>query len=161
MAITSENISAKAKVHGKCFTKSCSGPVSVNMNGKNAALMANVAISNGLKYSRALLMAECQREYPCSISSIYPSITTMELSTIIPRTTIRAASVTVFISIPSAYINAHVAAMEIGIPEAATRADFTGKSMSMTTITTRMENTRSCMNDCTESSTTFGRSVMR
>ena len=47
-------------------------------------------------------MAACQRLMPSSIFSIYESIITMELSTIIPKATISEARVTVFSSKPRA-----------------------------------------------------------
>ena len=59
----------------------------------------------------------------------------MELSTIIPNVTIRAARVTVFNSIPKVWNNPSDMNIVIGMVDAATRATFIGKS-NITTITT-------------------------
>ena len=80
----------------------------------------------------------------------------MELSTIIPSTTIKAARVTVFSSMLNVYMMASDMAVQIGIPELATKAERIGKSINMTSMTTMMEVTRSRRKDHTESPTTFG-----
>ena len=87
---------------------------------------------------------------------------TMTLSsTIIPKTKIRAASVTVFNSIPVTNISPIQIAVQTGRPVAAMRAVRNGKNISMTAITTRIEMMMSRKNDTTESFTTFGWSVIR
>ena len=82
---------------------------------------------------------------------------TMTLSsTIIPKTKISAARVTVFSSMPVRYIRPIQMAVQTGTPVDATRAVRSGKSSSMTAITTRMEMTMSRKKERTESLTTFG-----
>ena len=83
----------------------------------------------------------------------------MESSTIIPSTTIRAASVTVFRFMPVRNIIPMATAVHTGTPELAIRADLTGNSRSITKITTSIEMTRSLRNDHTEVPTTLGWSV--
>ena len=68
----------------------------------------------------------------------------------------RAASVTVFKSIPMRYMMAMATIVQIGTPELAIRADLNGKRISMTRITTIMAITRSLTNAHTDVSTTFG-----
>ena len=85
----------------------------------------------------------------------------MESSTIIPSTTIKAASVTVFNSIPNKYIKPILMAVQMGKPELAMRAVRMGNSNSMTAMTTIMEMSRSRRNELTDFWTTLGWSVMR
>ncbi len=85
----------------------------------------------------------------------------MELSTIIPSTTIKAANVTVFNGMPTAYIIPIDIKILIGMEVAATIADLKGKSSIITRITTTMETNRSRTNELTESSTTLGWSAIR
>ena len=85
----------------------------------------------------------------------------MELSTIIPSTTIRAASVTVFSGMPTVYMMAIDMNMLIGIEVAATTADLKGNRIIITAITIIMAMNRSRTNEVTDSSTTLGWSAMR
>ena len=85
----------------------------------------------------------------------------IELSTIMPRTTISAASVTVLSSMPNKYISPSVMAVQIGTPEPATSAVRNGKSRSITAITTSIDSTRSRRKEITDLLTTLGWSVMR
>ena len=78
-----------------------------------------------------------------------------------PSTTMRAARVTVFNSMPKRYISPMLMAVQMGRPELATRAVRKGKRSSITTMTTIMEMSRSRRKDLTERSTTLGWSVMR
>jgi len=80
----------------------------------------------------------------------------MESSTIIPRTTIRPARVTVFSSILVRYITARDIAVMIGRPEDAINAERKGNSRSITRTTTSIDIRRSLRKDETESPTTFG-----
>ena len=84
----------------------------------------------------------------------------MESSTIIPRTTISAASDTVFRSMPVMNITANANAVHTGTPELAINADLIGKSISITRMTTSIDITRSRKNEITEFPTTFGWSVI-
>ena len=63
------------------------------------------------------------------------STTTIELSTIIPNTTIRAANVTVLSSIPKASINPKDIKIDIGMEDAATPATRKGNNIIVTSIT--------------------------
>ena len=63
--------------------------------------MASVAVRMGMKSSLALVMAACQGDPPRSILSTWLSMITIELSTIIPKTTISVARETVCSSTPS------------------------------------------------------------
>ena len=85
----------------------------------------------------------------------------MESSTIIPSTTIRPASVTVFSPIPVRYMTARAIAVHTGTPELAISAERIGESMSITRITTNIEISRSLRKENTEFLTSFGWSVMR
>ena len=78
-----------------------------------------------------------------------------------PSTTMRAAKVTVFNSMPQRYIIPMLNAVQMGSPELATRAVRMGKSNSMTTMTTIMEMSRSRRKLLTDFCTTLGWSVMR
>ena len=78
-----------------------------------------------------------------------------------PRTTIRAASVTVFNSMPKRYISPMLTAVQTGSPELAMSALRMGKSSSMTAMTTIMEMAKSRRNELTDFCTTLGWSVMR
>jgi pyrimidine operon attenuation protein/uracil phosphoribosyltransferase len=80
----------------------------------------------------------------------------IESSTIIPRTTIRAARDTVLRSIPVRNITATATAVHTGTPELAINADLIGKSISMTSITTSIDITRSLRKEITEDFTTHG-----
>ena len=78
-----------------------------------------------------------------------------------PRTTIRAASVTVLSGMPVAYIAVIVRAVMTGRPDEAMRAERSGNSISITKMTTSMEISRSRRKAKTERLTTFGWSVTR
>ena len=67
----------------------------------------------------------------------------MESSTIIPKTTIKEAKVTVLRSMPKRYIKAKATAVQTGTPELAIRAERIGKSISITKITTAIEISKS------------------
>ena len=124
--------------------------------GKNITLMEAVERIIGTKSSFMLELAASTLFIPLAILSIYPSIVMTESSTIIPSTTIRAASVTVLRSIPIRYMIAMAMAVQIGTPELAIRADLSGKRISITSMTTIMAITRSLTNAHTEVSTTLG-----
>ena len=124
--------------------------------GKNMTLMDAVERSIGTKSSFILELAASILLKPLPRLSIYPSIVMTESSTIIPSTTIRAARVTVFRSIPIRYMTAMAMIVQIGTPELAIRADFNGKRISMTSITTIIAITRSLTNAQTDVSTTLG-----
>ena len=113
-----------------------------------------------MKSSRALSQAASTRPIPFLNLSIYPSIVMMESSTIIPKTAISAARVTVLSSIPATYITAIVAAVQIGTPELAIRAERIGKRRSITIMTTIIEIKRSLRKSHTDCLTTFGWSVI-
>ena len=85
----------------------------------------------------------------------------MESSTIMPSTTIRAASVTVLRSMPVRYMTARATAVHTGTPELAMSAERIGKSISITKMTTSIEMTRSRRNENTDVPTTLGWSVIR
>ena len=76
----------------------------------------------------------------------------MELSTIMPNTTIKAASVTVFSGMPQAYMTPIEIKTLIGMEVAATI---------ITKITTTMDTNKSRTKELTESPTTFGWSAIR
>ena len=71
-----------------------------------------------------------------------------------PSTTMRAAKVTVFSSMPKMYISPKVTAVQTGTLEPDTRAVRSGKSSSITAMTTKMEKRRSRRNDITDLLTT-------
>ena len=81
-------------------------------------------------------------------------MTITESSTIMPNTTMSAASVTVFSSMPEMNISPRVTAMQTGTLEPDTKAVRSGKSSNITAITTKMENSRSRKNDITDLLTT-------
>ena len=83
-----------------------------------------------------------------------------ESSTIMPSTTISAASDTVFSGMSVRNIIASAIAVHTGTAELAISADFNGKSSSITAMTTSMEITRSRRKDHTELPTTLGWSVI-
>ena len=85
-------------VVGKNFTKSANGPTIVKRKGKKMAHMEIVATTNEGKKVLALCIAAFHGLSPRRRLSIYPSIITMLSSTIMPKVTINAAKVTVFIS---------------------------------------------------------------
>ena len=124
--------------------------------GKNISEMAAVAINIGSISSRALSRAASLRLLPKLRWFIYPSIVIMESSTIIPSTTISAASDTVFSSILVRYITARAMAVHTGTPELAIAAERKGKSISITPMTTSMDIRRSLRNENTERPTTRG-----
>ena len=86
---------------------------------------------------------------------------TIELSTIIPRVTINAASVTVFNSMLNAWNRPKEMKMVIGIVEAATSATLIGSRSITTAITATIAMTSSRRKFFTLSSTTWLWSVMR
>ena len=85
----------------------------------------------------------------------------MELSTIIPNTTINAASVTVFSGMPVTYITPIEIKILIGMDVAATTAERKGNRIIITRITMMIETKRSRMKEVTDSFTTFGWSAIR
>ena len=88
-------------------------------------------------------------------------MTTIELSTTIPSTTIRAASVTVLSSMPAAYITATEINVLSGTVMAATMALLMGNSTIITRMIINIEMSRSRRKSLTLSPTTFGWSAMR
>ena len=88
-------------------------------------------------------------------------MTTTESSTIMPSTTMRAAKVTVFNSMPNRYMMAHAAAMQTGTEVEETKAVRKGKRKSITRMTMMMASMRSFRKECTDLLTTTGWSVMR
>ena len=88
-------------------------------------------------------------------------MTTIELSTIIPSTTISAARVTMFSSIPAIYITATETNVLSGMVMAATMAERRGKSTIITTMMIIMATKRSRRKLVTLRLTTFGLSAMR
>ena len=149
-----------AITHGNVVTKSPRYPVISALAGNVITLMANVAVNIGKNSSFMLAHAASILDMPRPSLSIYPSMVMMESSTIIPRTTMSAASETVLRSIPAMNITARATAVHTGTPELAIRADFIGKSISITRMTTSMEITRSLRNERTDTPTTFGWSVI-
>ena len=85
----------------------------------------------------------------------------MELSTIMPNTTIKAASVTVFSGMPQAYMTPIEIKTLIGMEVAATNAERNGNNTIITKITTTMDTNKSRTKELTESPTTFGWSAIR
>ena len=140
--------------------KSAKLPVMRPNIGKNIPEIEVVARTIGTNKSRVETAAAYQREWPCANRSLYPSITMTESSTTIPNTTISAARVTVFNSIPKRYMIPIVMAMQTGKPVELTRAVRNGKRTSMTAMTMSTETTRSLRNDRTLLSTTRGWSVI-
>ena len=132
----------------------------MTFTGKNMRAMASVATNVGIKSSLALAQAASMRSIPRPSLSIYPSMVMMESSTIMPRQVIRAASVTVFRSIPVTYMMHRAMAVIMGSPDDAMRALLSGNSKSITRMTTSMEMIRSRMKLKTESPTTLGWSVI-
>ena len=88
-------------------------------------------------------------------------MTTMELSTIIPNTTMSAASVTMLSSMPIIYMIATETKVLRGMVMAATMADRRGKSTIITRMMMTIEMSRSRRNDVMLSVTTFGLSAIR
>ena len=88
-------------------------------------------------------------------------MTTIELSTIIPNTTISAASVTMFSSIPIIYITATLTKVLSGIVMAATIAERMGNSTIITKIIISIDISRSRRKSLTLVATTLGLSAMR
>ena len=84
--------------HGNIFRKSCMIPVIVMRNGKNVILMHSVAEKILFRKWLVASTALFHRVIPAARLLTYPSMITMESSTIIPRVMISAASVTVFSS---------------------------------------------------------------
>ena len=85
----------------------------------------------------------------------------MELSTTIPKTTMRQASVIVLRGMPTAYIIPVDTNVLSGIVMAATMALRVGNRIIITKTIITMLNIRSRRKSWTESPTTFGKSVMR
>ena len=85
----------------------------------------------------------------------------MESSTIMPSTTISAASVTMLTCMPVIYMTASAAAVQTGTPELAISAERIGKRSSITSTTTSMAISRSRMKFITDWWTTLGWSVIR
>ena len=83
----------------------------------------------------------------------------MESSTIMPSTTIRAARVTVFTSMPTKNIIARAMAVHTGTPELAMRADLMGNIITITSMTTSIDISRSLTKENTEVATTRGWSL--
>ncbi len=75
---------------------------------------------------------------------------TILLSTIIPRVTIRAASVTVLSSIPHAIKTPRAISIAIGMVAAATLATRIGNSSMITNITEQIDINNSCKNSTIE-----------
>ena len=86
---------------------------------------------------------------------------TIELSTIMPNVTIKAANVTVFSSIPNALKSPNEIKIVIGMVEAATKATRKGNSNITTMMTATMAITNSFKKLMTLSSTTLLWSVIR
>ena len=84
----------------------------------------------------------------------------MELSTTIPITTIKAASVTIFSSIPAIYIMATDMNVLSGIVMAATIAERRGKRTIITRMITAIEMSRSLRKSRTLLPTTLGWSAI-
>ena len=83
-------------------------------------------------------------------------MTTMELSTIIPSTTMSPASVTMFRGMWEKYMNATEMNVLSGMVMAATMADRSGKSIIITRMMTTIESNRSRRKSRMLSPTTFG-----
>ena len=88
-------------------------------------------------------------------------MTTMLLSTTIPSTTMSAARVTMFSSMPIIYIIATLMNVLSGMVMAATIAERSGKSTIMTRMMMTIEMSRSRKKSLTLMATTFGWSAMR
>ena len=88
-------------------------------------------------------------------------MTTMALSTIMPNTTMSAASVTMFNSMPIIYIMATETNVLSGMVIEATMAERSGKSTIMTRMMMTIEMMRSRRKLLTLSATTLGLSAMR
>ena len=88
-------------------------------------------------------------------------MTTMELSTIIPKTTISAASVTMFSSMPIIYMIATLTKVLSGMVMAATMAERMGNSTIMIRMMIAIEMSRSRRKSLTLIATTLGLSAMR
>ena len=88
-------------------------------------------------------------------------MTTIELSTIMPRTTISAAKVTVLSGMPHRYITPTDMKVDNGMVMAATSAERNGKSSIITAMMMAIETKRSRRNEWTESPTTLAWSAMR
>ena len=88
-------------------------------------------------------------------------MTTMLLSTIIPNTTIIAASVTMFSSIPIIYMIDTLTNVLSGMVMAATMAERNGKSTIMTRMMINMAMSRSRTKSRMLLLTTFGLSAIR
>ncbi len=114
----------------------------------------------GMKYFLALSSAASHGFIPDFRLYMYPSIITMELSTVIPSTTTSAAKVTVLRGMPNMYISPMLIKVLSGITMAATRAVRIGKSTIITRITTSMAMNRSRRNETTDSPTTSDWSIM-
>ena len=153
--------SAMSITHGKAKRISLNCPFTIRSIGKNIRAMESVAISIGLNSSLALSIAASTRLCPAAILSIYPSMVMMESSTIIPKTTINAARVTVFNGMPATNMIATATAVQTGTPDDAMRAGLRGKSMSMTRMTTMIDIIKSLRKLSTATYTIFGWSVTR
>ena len=88
-------------------------------------------------------------------------MTTMELSTIIPNTTMRPASVTMFSGMFAKYMMATEMNVLSGMVMAATMAERKGKSTIITRMITAIDSNRSRRKSRMLSPTTFGWSAMR
>ena len=88
-------------------------------------------------------------------------MTTMELSTIIPNTTMRPASVTMFSGMLAKYMMATEMNVLSGMVMAATMAERKGKSTIITRMITAIDSNRSRRKSRMLSPTTFGWSAMR
>ena len=88
-------------------------------------------------------------------------MTTMLLSTIIPKTTMSAASVTMFSSMPTIYMMETLTKVLSGMVMDATMAERMGNSTIMTRMMMTIEMMRSRRNELTLSATTFGLSAIR
>ena len=88
-------------------------------------------------------------------------MTTIELSTIIPSTTMRAARVTIFSSMPIIYMIDTETNVLRGMVTAATMAERMGKSTIMTRMMMIMAMIRSRRKEVTLSDTTLGLSAIR
>src|SRR5574340_689686 len=113
-----------------------------------------VARNIGIKYLFALSIAAFHGERPFFRLWIYPSIITIELSTVIPRTTTRAARVTVLRGIPNRYIMPAEMKVFNGMTIAATSAERNGKSIIITIMITTIAIIRSRRKETTDVFTT-------
>ena len=157
----SDTMRLMVMVHGKACMASRNSPLMVSNNGKKMTQMQSVANIIGMKYCLADSIAACFGSCPLPRYSRYPSMTTMALSTTIPNTTMSAARVTVFSSIPAMHMIPTEMNVESGMVMAATMAERKGKSTIITNIMMTIEMMRSRRKSLTLELTTLGWSAMR